>query len=138
MKNIIVAGLLAGFAMLVLAMAVGLLINSVLPSVATEYENTNLFRSWSDPIMSLYFLYPFFLGIALAWAWDKTKGVIGEGSIWVRGSRFARSFWIISALPGILMSYSSFPISLAMSLTWLLSSLVQLLCAGFIYARMIK
>jgi hypothetical protein len=138
MKSIIVAGLTAGFAMLVLAVAVGMLMHAALPSVAKEYENTSLFRSWSDPIMSLYFLYPFFLGIALAWVWNKTKGVIGEGSMWLRGSRFARSFWIISIAPGILMSYSSFPVSLAMSLTWLLSSLIQVLCAGFIYARMIK
>jgi len=138
MKNIIVAGLVAGFAMLVLAMAIGMLAHAALPSVAKEYENTNLFRPWSDPIMSLYFLYPFFLGIALAWVWDKTKDVLGGGSLWIRGSRFARSFWIVSTIPGILMSYSSFPVSLAMSLTWLLSSLVQLLCAGFIYARMIK
>lgn len=138
MKNVIVAGLIAGFAMLILAMAVGMLMNAALPSVAKEYENTNLFRSWSDPIKSLYFLYPFFLGIALAWVWDKTKGVIGEGSIWLRGSRFARSFWIVSIIPGIVMSYSSFPVSLAMSLTWILSSLIQILCAGFIYARMIK
>jgi membrane protease YdiL (CAAX protease family) len=138
MKSIIVAGLTAGFAMLVLAVAVGMLMHAALPSVAKEYENTSLFRSWSDPIMSLYVLYPFFLGIALAWVWNKTKGVIGEGSMWLRGSRFARSFWIISIVPGILMSYSSFPVSLAMSLTWLLSSLIQVLCAGFIYARMIK
>lgn len=138
MKNIIVTGLVAGFAMLIVAMAVGMLANAAMPSLAKEYENTNLFRPWSDPIRSLYFFYPIFLGIALAWVWEKTKGVIGGESIWVRGSRFARSFWIVSTIPGILISYSSFPVSLAMSLTWLLSSLVQLLCAGFIYARMTK
>jgi hypothetical protein len=138
MKNIIVTGLVVGFTMLVLAMIFGVLINAALPALATEYDNTNLFRSWSDPIMFVYFLYPFFLGIALAWVWDKTKGVIGEGSIWVRGSRFARSYWIVATLPGILVTYSSFPISLAITLTWLLSSLLQLLCAGFIYARMMK
>ena len=44
MKNIIVAGLIAGFAMLVLAMAVGMLTHAALPSLAKEYENTNLFR----------------------------------------------------------------------------------------------
>jgi F0F1-type ATP synthase membrane subunit c/vacuolar-type H+-ATPase subunit K len=138
MKNIIVSGLVAGFTMLIVAMAIGLLTNAALPSTAQEYENTNLFRAMSDPIMSLYFLYPFFLGIALAWVWEKTKGILGEGSLWVRGSRFARTFWVVSTLPGILMSYSTFPVSLAIALTWLLSSLVQLLCAGFIYARMNK
>ena len=136
MKKILIPGLVAGFVMLVVAMAVGQLTSFALPSIAKEYENTNLFRLRTDPIMLLYFLYPFFLGVALAWVWDRTKGVIGEGSIWMRGGKFARTFWIVSALPGILMSYSSFPISLALALSWLLSSIVQLLCAGYIYARM--
>lgn len=138
MKKILVPGLIAGLVMLVAGMVIGQLCTLALPSMAKEYENASLFRQWSDPIASLFFLYPFFLGIALAWVWDRTKGVIGEGSIWVKGSRFARAFWIVSTLPGILMSYSSFPISLAMALTWLLSSLLQLLCAGFIYAKMNK
>jgi hypothetical protein len=136
MKKIFIPGVVAGVVMLVAAVVVGLLTSLALPSMAKEYENTNLFRSMSDPIMLLYFVYPFLLGVALAWVWDRTKGVIGEGSIWMRGGKFARTFWIVSALPGILMSYSSFPISLALALSWLLSSMVQLLCAGYIYARM--
>lgn len=136
MKKIFIPGVVAGVVMLVAAVVVGLLTSLALPSMAKEYENTNLFRSMSDPIMLLYFVYPFLLGVALAWVWDRTKGVIGEGSIWMRGGKFARAFWIVSALPGILMSYSSFPISLALALSWLLSSMVQLLCAGYIYARM--
>jgi len=138
MKRILVPGLVAGLVMLVVAMVVGWLTTLVLPSIAQEYGNANLYRTSSDPIVYVYFFYPLFLGIALAWVWDRTKGVIGEGSIWVKGSRFARAFWIVSALPGILMSYSSFPISLAVALSWLLSSLVQLLCAGFVYAKMNK
>jgi hypothetical protein len=138
MKRILIPGLVAGLVMLVVAMVVGQLTTLALPSIVREYENTNLYRTWSDPIVFIYFLYPFFLGIALAWVWDRTKGVIGEGSIWVKGSRFARAFWIVSALPGILMSYCSFPISLAVALSWLLSALVQLLCAGFVYAKMNK
>lgn len=138
MKKNFVPGLVAGLVMLVAAMVVGWLTTLALPSIAQEYENANLFRTASDPIAYVYFLYPFFLGIALAWVWDRTKGVVGEGSLWVRGSRFARAFWVVSALPGILMSYSSFPISLTVALSWLLSSLVQLLCGGFVYAKMNK
>jgi hypothetical protein len=138
MKRILTLGLVAGLVMLIVAMVVGRLTTLALPSIAQEYENTNLFRTWSDPIVYVYFLYPFFLGIALAWVWGKTKGIIGEGSLWVQGSRFARAFWLVSALPGILMTYSTFPISLAVALSWLLSSLVQLLCAGFVYAKMNK
>jgi hypothetical protein len=136
MKKILVPGLVAGITMLVVAMAVAVLTSAALPSMAKEYNNTSLFRQWEDPIVMLYFLYPFYLGIALAWVWEKTKGIVGEGSIWVKGSRFARAFWIVSVLPGILMTYSTFPISLVAALSWLLSSLVQLLCAGFVYAKM--
>jgi uncharacterized protein with PQ loop repeat len=136
MKKIVTTGLVAGLVMLVVGIAVGLLTTLALPSLSKEYENANLFRSWSDPIMYLYFLYPFLLGIGLSWVWDKTKGVIGEGTLWMRGSRFGRAVWIVSSIPGILMSYSTFPISLAIALTWLLSSLIQLVCIGFVYAKM--
>jgi hypothetical protein len=138
MKKILIPGLVAGLVMLVAAMVVGWLTTLVLPSMAQEYGNASLYRTWSDPIVYVYFVYPFFLGIALAWVWNTTKGVIGKGSLWVKGSRFARAFWLVSALPGILMTYSTFPISLAVALSWLLSSLVQLVCAGFVYAKMNK
>ena len=136
MKKIILPGIIAGIAMLVLSMVVGMLTNLAFPSLMNEYENPALFRSWSDPIMNLYYLHPFLVGILLAWAWDKTKKLVKAKGPYGRGLHFGLAFFAISTIPGMLISYSSFPVSLAMIATWSISSLVQLIGAGIVYAKM--
>ena len=134
MKNILLPGIAAGVTMLVVSMIFSWVLSALAPHLAGEYANAALFRPWSDPLMSLFFLYPFVLGIGLAWVWDRLKGVLPGPTAVMRGLALARSFWLVSSIPGILMSYASFPISLAMALSWLVSSLLQLLAAGPVYA----
>lgn len=138
MKKIFLYGLLAGALMLAAGMALSQAYNFVFPSLKAEYMNESLIRSWSDPIMSLYFLYPFVFGILAAWVWSKVKSVVPGQTSWQKAWRFALTGWIVFNIPGMLMSYSTFPISLLMVVSWSLSSLVQFVIAGWIYARFIK
>ena len=80
-----------------------------------------------------YFVCPFLVGLILAWLWAKTKGLF-KGSYFRRGFSFGLIYWLIS-IPGMVISYSSFPISLAMVFSWTLSGLVQYLAGGFILAK---
>src|SRR4030065_348260 len=128
MKKIILFGLLAGLAMLVISVALSLLFNLIFPSVAAEYNNTNLFRPWSDPIMYLMLVEPFILGIILAWIFSITKGLFKDKNAWKRGIYFGLCYWVIT-IPGMVMSYSSFPISLLMVMTWSAGILIQALVA---------
>lgn len=137
MKKVLLPGLIAGLVMFIVAMALGQVFNAIFPNLAAEYQNTNLFRPWEDPLMSLYFLHPFVLGIALAWVWDKVKGLL-KGSLWQRGSHFALIYWLAATIPGMLISYSSFPLSKAMVFSWAISSLAQVIAAGFVFAKMNK
>ncbi len=137
MKKIIISGLLAGVAMLVIGFGVGYLCGIVFPSLMALYNNTSLFRAQSDPMMSLYFVYPFVLGLVLAWVWDKVKGVM-KGAGWAaKGIRFGLAYWVVS-IPGMVISFASFPLSLLMVGTWSAGILVQALAAGLIYAAMNK
>lgn len=134
MKKILLPGVLAGIAMLVVGMLISQLINMIFPALIAEYKTT-LFRPWSDPIMSLYFLYPFILGLALAWIWDKIKGVI-SGTIVQRAGYLTLGYFLVSTIPGMLISYSSFPLSLTMIISWTISGVAQAFCAGLILAKM--
>ena len=136
MRKILVPGLLAGVAMLVTGMMVTQIFNAVFPTLATEYTNPGLFRSWSDPIMSLFFLYPFLLGLILAWVWDKTKKLLSSKDIMTRGWQFGASYWVISSIPGMFITYSSFPVSLLLVISWSISGLVQAGVAGWLFAKM--
>jgi hypothetical protein len=137
MKRVILFGLLAGLAMLIVSVALGPLFNLIFPSLAAEYNNTNLFRPWSDPIMYLMLVEPFVLGIILAWIFYITKGLFKEKVVWKRGIYFGLCYWVVT-IPGMVISYSSFPISLLMVVTWSISILIQAIVAGLIYARFIR
>jgi hypothetical protein len=132
MKQILIPGLVAAVVMLVAAMAIGWACSLAFPSLTSEYSNTALFRPWSDPLMWVFFVQPFWMGIGLAWLWNRVKGSFTEVTAVQKGIAFTSAVWAVTSIPGILMSYSSFPISLLMVLTWLISSLIQLLLAGVV------
>jgi len=133
MKKILGLGLLVGLINLILGLALSQFSYFVWPSLNAEYQNPALFRSWSDPLMSIYFVCPFLVGLILAWLWEKTKGLF-KGSYFRRGFSFGLIYWLIS-IPGMVISYSSFPISIAMVFSWTLSGLIQYLVGGFILAK---
>lgn len=131
MKKIITSGLLLGFLLLVISMLSGQLSYFIFPALKSEYENTTLFRPWTDPAMQLFFLHPFILGIILTWLWSKVKNSFGNGL------KFALVYWLIT-LPGMFISYSSFKISLAMIFSWTLTIFFQSLLAGLYLGRFYK
>jgi hypothetical protein len=135
MKKTLWIGLLGGMIMLVAGMITGFIFQTLVPSLKTEYENPLLFRPWSEPLMSLYFLHPFLLGLILAWIWDKLYSVSPEVSGTARGIYFALTFWVASSLPGMLISYASFQLSFLMVANWTLSGLVELICLGILFGK---
>lgn len=134
MRKVFIPGLIAGAAMLVVSMILSQLINLAFPALMEQYK-ASLFRPWDDPIMSLYFAHPFVLGLALAFVWDKVKGLL-KGVPIKRATHFALAYFIVATVPGMLISYSSFPLSLSMILSWTLSSLLQAWTAGVVLAKL--
>jgi uncharacterized Tic20 family protein len=111
--------------------------NLLFPSVKAEYENTTMFRSWSDPLMYLFFIQPFLVCIALAWVWNKSKSLF-QGSAGRKAINVTLIMFFVSALPGMLMTISSFQVSALMTLTWTISSFFQVWIASLIFIRMSK
>lgn len=137
MKKVIWPGLLAGLVMLVVGMLLSSLCHYLWPSLATEIANTEIFRAWEDPIMSLFYAYYFVLGLILAWAWDKAKDLF-RGSVWQRGKNFGLAMFLLLTVPGMWMSYAGFQLSLEMILSWTFAALVYLILTGMIFAKMNK
>lgn len=137
MKKILLSGLVAAIGMIVVSIAVGLLFHVLFPSVKMEYENYQLFRAGNDPVMYLYFLQPFLLSFALAWLWEKAK-VLFEGTLAKKSLYYALIYWVVATVPGLLMTISSFKISLLMTLTWLVSAFLQVWSGSFFIIKMNK
>ena len=136
MKKVII-GLLAGVFMLVVGILVGEVFHRLFPSLQLEYENKQLFRPWSDPLMSVYYFVPLVSGVILAWIWDYVKEIIVADSIVKKGLYFAFIYWI-TTIPGMMMSYSSFPLSFIIVFSWTVANLFQVIGAGLIFAKMLK
>ena len=132
-RKVVTTGLLAGVAMLVAGMAMNWIFGFSF-SLGDEYQNSALFRPWSDPLMSLIFVVPFVAGVILAWVWDKTRGLFKERDVFWRCCQFAVAYWVIT-IPGMLISYSSFQVSFTMVFIWSLTGLVQAIAAGLVFVK---
>lgn len=134
MKKTLVA-LLAGLLMLAAGMLVSAAAGAVSPAIPEAYTNSTLFRPWSDPLMQLYWLVPFITAAILLRLWNFSKSLYRGDTFLRRGLSFAFHYWIIT-LPGMLISYSTFPLSVGMVLSWTLSGLAQAAVAGIVFARL--
>lgn len=136
MKKIIWLGLLIGLATLVAGMIVSYLF-MLAPSISSDYKNPAIMRQWQDPLMMLFFLYPFIFGLIMAWFWGKSKSIF-KGSSWQRGTSFGLAIFLIATIPGMFITYTSMPYSLATVISWAVGGLINSLIAGWILARMNK
>lgn len=109
----------------------------LIPTYAADMNNASLIRSMQDPLMMVFFLYPFIIGFVYAWAWNKSKSLF-KGDSCQRGIKFALSIFLIATIPGMFISYTSMPIALITILIWTLSGLINALIAGCILAKVNK
>ncbi|MGE0077670.1 MAG: hypothetical protein AB7S48_07415 [Bacteroidales bacterium] len=134
MKKYISTSLLAAIAGFAANMAIGFLFVFLIPSLNGEYENTTIFRPWEDPLMSLYFLHPFYVAFILAWIWTKVKTLV-SGSISKQAFVFTNMYFLVATFPGLMLSISSFKISFAMTLSWAIGAYIQTYIMSIIFAK---
>lgn len=135
-KRVIIPGLIIGIVMLLMGMALSRAYTMAFPQLESQYEDSYLFRPWSDPLMSLFFVHPILVGLVLAWIWDKVKGLFpATQSGWEKALRFALIYAVFSAC-GMLITYSTFPVSLLMMSSWTLSVFVEGVIGSWILSKL--
>lgn len=133
MKNSLsLAQIIAGLAMLVIGFAVNFIVNTAWPDLAAEYANPEMFRGWTDQLMMFYYVYPFILAIMIARIW---RWVMPLNPNW---QKFAGTAFLTMTIPGMLITYASFQISLEMILVWTITGLFQLFAAAWVCEKTIK
>jgi len=123
--------------MIATSIALGFIFNAIFPSVKVEYENQSLYRPWEDPLMYLYFLQPFVLTAALIWGWNKIKGLF-NGTIAQKAFNLSLIYFFVAIVPAMLMTVSSFKISVLAIVTWTISAFFQAYFPSLIFIRMSK
>jgi hypothetical protein len=135
MTKLYLQGLLAGLGVFIVSIGVSFLSQLLVPSLTAEYTNPSLFRPWTDPIMSLFYIYPFVLGVILSFVWDKSKKLMTDKLYWKRGLRFGLWYWVAASIAGMFVTYSSFQVSLPLVLSWSIGGLFEAFAAGIILAK---
>jgi hypothetical protein len=129
--------LLTSLAMIAATFLIGLFFNAIFPQLQQEYANEHIYRSMNDPLMYAFFIQPFFLSAALIWCWEKIKGMF-SGKIFTDAIRISTLYFFIAVIPGMLMTLSSFKVSVLAVLAWTISSLLQVFVAAVIFVRFNK
>ncbi len=136
MKKMVVT-ILSAFAMLATGMAIGYLFDFLIPSLKTEYANTALYRSMDDPMMYLFFFQPFVVCGTLVWGWARIRDRF-TGSTGSKALQVALIMFFLSVIPGMLMTFSSFKVSVVATVTWTVMGFFQVLAASLVFIKMSK
>jgi membrane protease YdiL (CAAX protease family) len=134
MKNIIGLGLLAGVFMLIATTLLSMGLHSIFPSLQVEMANQHVYRPMNSPLMTIFYLYPFILGIALAWVWERVKKEF-KGKLFKRAVCFGLAYLLVVGLPGMFITYTSMQVSLLMISSWLLGGFVNGIVSGLTFAK---
>ncbi len=135
MGKIIKKGLLIGVVNLVMGIVLNQVLNAIFPELLREYQNGALFRPWTDPLMMAFFLYPFILGMALAYFWSIFGKQIKGETVGQKAWSFTKLYFVIATIPGMFISLTSFKVSFLMIGSWTFSGLAEAFIAGWILAK---
>lgn len=128
-------GFIAGLINLVIGIGINAVLGVVFPGVSAEYQNTSLFRPWSDPLMMVFFAHPFILGVVLAYFWNIVQKQF-TGDAVAKALSFAKLYFVIATIPGMFISYTSFQLSFLMVGVWTVTGFLQAFIAGLVCAKM--
>lgn len=132
MKKVLLSGLIAGILLFIISYGGLFLSIKWFPEFFVDYNNP-LFNSDGNRDV-LFYLHAFVVSFALAWFWERFKGLF-KGNFILRGLEFGLVYAIIALLPVIWITFSSLDITIIMVASWFFYGLFQSLIAGIVFAK---
>ena len=133
MRKIFISGSITGVILVIFSFVALYATILLLPNVALEYYDSAFRSNGAGTI--LYYFHPFILALALAWFWDRFKGVF-KGNFMMRGIEFGMVYLVVATLPAMWMIYSAMSVTIIVVLTWLAYGFIQAVIAGLIFERL--
>ena len=133
MKKIIIPGLVAGFALLVLSVAGLYATIWLFPNIAAQYFDP-AFDMQSSRVF-IYYLHPFVIAMALSFFWSRFKAVL-TGSFVTRGIEFGLTYAMIAVFPMMWLIFGAMSVSIEILATWFILAVLQGLIAGLIFEKL--
>lgn len=132
MKKILLSGLIAGSILFILSYGGLYIAVRFFPQLFVEYNNPIFNSNGSRDI--LFYLHAFIISFALAWFWDRFKGLF-QGPLILRGLEFGLVYSIVALLPVMWITFSALDITVMMVASWFVYGLAQAITAGLVFAK---
>lgn len=132
MKKVLTTGLIAGIILFVVSYGGLYLAIRFVPRLFVSYNNPLFYSSGGRDL--LFYLHAFIIAFALAWFWERFKGLF-KGNFLIRGLEFGLIYAFIALLPVMWITFSSLDITVEMVLSWFFYGLFQSVIAGILFAK---
>lgn len=135
LKNILTGGIAGGFVLLVLVT-----IFSELSVLVAPYNIATLggMRAMDDPVMMLYFLYPFVFAFAAAFVFDIVQGSLTGKNRTQKGVLYGGLLFIVVTIPAVFVMASSMTYPIGFYVAQLLEGIIGYPVLGAIFAWLWK
>jgi hypothetical protein len=133
-KNILIAGSAGGAVLLFL-----LMIFSTLSTIIAPYDIAKLggMRAMDDPIMIMFFFYPFVLAFAAAGVFDIVQGSL-SGAPFNKGVKYGVLLFVLVTIPSMLVMISSMNYPVGFYIVQVLEGAIGYPVLGIIFAKIWK
>jgi len=131
-KKFVVSGILGGIAYFVLWLIVSFGVRPLL----WPYNPLSLggMRSINDPLMLLFFLYPFVAAFCMAAVYQKIEPVF-KGSWMQKGKKFGLLVWVVATIPSFFVVLTSMNYPIGFFIENVVGGLVYTIAAGMAIAK---
>lgn len=135
LKNILAGGIAGGFVLLVLVT-----IFSELSVLVAPYNIATLggMRAMDDPVMMLYFLYPFVFAFAAAFVFDIVQGSLTGKNRTQKGVFYGGLLFMVVTIPSVFVMASSMTYPIGFYVAQVLEGIIGYPVLGAIFAWLWK
>jgi hypothetical protein len=133
-KNIVTGGIAAGFLLFTLMVVSGFIVNLFLPANMSQYGGM---RAMTDPIMNLFYFYPFVIAFAAAIVFDCIRECL-KGDQVRKGLMFGGILLMIMTIPSLYVMFTSMTWPLDFYISTGLWEIVAFPLMGIIFAKIWK
>jgi hypothetical protein len=133
-KKIITGGITGGAILFILFFSFNMIMNMVIPYDITKFGGM---RAMNDPVMLLFFLYPFVVAFAQAVLFDSVQDSL-KGTPVQKGLRFSGLLFVIMTIPSLFVMATSMDWPVDFYANTILWEVVGFLIIGALFTRIWK
>lgn len=133
-KKIIIAGVTAGFVILIVTNIVNFIVQFIWPYNVLELGGM---RSVDEPIMLAFFLHYWVISFTMAILYSFV-GQSFKGNFIQKGRTFSLLVWLVASIPSAFVVYTSMNYPIGFTVSQVVGSLLYMLGAGITIAKLME